>query len=240
MRKKILMIGNTAGLPGVPVDISDYYNFFTSPAGGHWYDEEIDILLNPTQHDLLEAIAEIEEADYDYLIIVFSGHGEETSDGTVLSINGQEETILLHNLTELAERQLLIIDCCRSHRRIPDDINIDSTTLSLSHDSIRQAYEELIQFAAPQEVILFACNDSEVSVDTREGRIYSYSQCLLRAIQSALTNPRLRFVSVGRAHYKAVSLMRQECLYFEQHPTMLQSPCSVHRRLPLAVNTRYL
>jgi len=233
------MIGNTDDLPGVPVDINDYYNFFTSPVGGNWYDEEIDILLNPTQHELLETITEIEETDYDYLITIFSGHGEETSNGTVLSINGQKETILLHNLTNLAERQLLIIDCCRSHRRIPEDISIESATLSLSHDSIRQAYEELIQFAAPQEVILFACNDSEVSADTREGWICSYSQCLLDAIEIALTNPRLLFVSVGRAHAKAVSLMKHEYLLYEQHPTMLQSPCSVHRRLPLAVNERF-
>jgi len=28
MRKKILMIGNTDGLPGVLVDIDDYYTFF--------------------------------------------------------------------------------------------------------------------------------------------------------------------------------------------------------------------
>ena len=236
MRKKILMIGNTDGLPGVPIDINDYYDFFTSPTGGDWYDEEIDILLNPTQHELLETIADIEEANYDYLITVFSGHGEETSDGTVLSINGERETVLLHNLTNLAERQLLIIDCCRSHHRIPADISIDSATLSLSRDSVRQAYEELIKFAAPQEVILFSCNDNETSVDTREGWIYSYSQCLLNAIQIALTNSRLRFVSVGRAHYKAVSLMKQAYSPYEQNPTMLQSPCSVHRRLPLAVN----
>ena len=158
------MIGNTDDLPGVPVDISDYYDFFTSPAGGHWYDDEIDVLLNPTQHKLLETIADIEEADYDYLITVFSGHGEETSDGTVLAINGERETILLHNLTELAERQLLIIDCCLSHHRIPAAINIDSATLSLSRDSVRQVYEELIQRSAPQEVILFACNRNSLSL----------------------------------------------------------------------------
>ena len=119
MRKKILMIGNTDDLPGVPIEISDYYSFFTSPVGGGWYDEEIDILLNPTQHELLETVADIEEADYDYVIVFFSGHGEETSDGTILYINGQSETILLHNLTDLSERQLLIINCCRSHHRIP-------------------------------------------------------------------------------------------------------------------------
>ena len=236
MRKKILMIGNTDDLPGVPIDISNYYDFFISPTGGSWHDEEIDILINSTQHELLETIADIQEADYDYVIVYFSGHGEETSDGTILYINGQSETILLHNLTDLSERQLLIINCCRSHHRIPEGINIDSTALSLSHDSTRQAYEELIQFSAPQQVILFSCDDDESTWATQEGGFYS--RYLLDAIEIALANPRLRFVSVGRAHYKAVSLMRQDDFLSEQqqHPTMLQSPCSVHRRLPLAVN----
>ena len=239
MRKKILMIGNTVDLPGVPIDISNYYDFFISPTGGNWYDEEIDILINPAQHELLETIADIQEANYDYVIVFFSGHGEETTDGTVLYIKGQKETILLHNLADLSHRQLLIVNCCRSHHKIPEGISIDSTALSLSHDSTRQAYEELIQFSAPQQIILFSCDDDESTWATQEGGFYS--RYLLDAIEIALANPLLRFVSVGRAHYKAVSLMRQDDFLSEQqqHPTMLQSPCSVHRRLPLAVNTAF-
>ena len=143
------MIGNTAGLLCVPIDISDYYDFCTSLSSGYWYDEEIDIVLNPTQYELLETITEIEEADYDYVIVIFSGHGEKMGNGPVLYINRQEETILLHRLMKFAERQLLIIDCCRSHHRISVDISIDSTTLSLSYGTVRQVYEELILFSAP-------------------------------------------------------------------------------------------
>ena len=44
MKKKILMIGNTDGLPGVPVDVFSYHSFFANPIGGHWCCEEIDIL----------------------------------------------------------------------------------------------------------------------------------------------------------------------------------------------------
>ena len=162
----------------------------------------------------------------------FSGHSEETSNGTTLCINGKQETIRLHNLTELSHRQLLIFNCCRSHHRIPVDISIDSTALFLSHDSTRQMYEELIKFSAPQEVILFSCEDGESTWATQEGRVYS--QYLLDAIEIALANPLLLFVSVDRAHYKAVSLMRRDDYLSEQqqHPTMVQFPCSVHRRLP--------
>ena len=231
------MVGNTDGLPGVPVDIHDYYSFFTSPAGGSWYDDEIDILLDPPQHELLETLADIEEADYDYVIVFFSGHGEETIDGTVLYINGKGEAVLLHNLTELSQRQLLIVHCCRVHQRIPVDISIDSTVLSLSHNAIRQAYEEMIEFSAPQQVILLSCDDGEATWGTANGGFYS--RYLLDAIEIALSDSRMRFVSVGRAHYKAVSLMRQECLQLGQNPTMLQSPCSIHHRLPLAVNARH-
>jgi hypothetical protein len=238
MRKKILMVGSTDNLPGVPIDISAYYSFFTSPAGGHWYDEEIDILLNPTQRELLETIAEIEEADYDYVIVFFSGHGEETSNGTVLAINGQGETILLHNLTELSQRQLLIVHCCRNHMRIPVDVDIEATALSLSHDAIRQAYNDRILHSAPQQVILFSCDDKESTWGTSEGGYYS--QYLLDAIQSLLADSHSPFVNVGRAHYKAVSLMRRECfLYERQHPKILQSRCLPHQRLPLAINPCY-
>jgi len=36
MRKKILMIGNTDGLPGVLVDIDDYYVFFAYLNPNRW------------------------------------------------------------------------------------------------------------------------------------------------------------------------------------------------------------
>jgi len=232
MKKKILMIGNTDNLPGVPVDMSAYYSFFTSPAGGNWCDEEIDILLNPTQYELLDTIDEIYEADYGYVITIFSGHGREAASGTVLTINGDGEKIAMDDLTNLSQRQLLIFDCCRSYADT-DFIETGATMLSMSHDPIRQAYEERIEDAIPQEVILFACDEGENAIDTDEGG--EYSRCLLNATME-LTNLISPFVNVSRAHHKAVSLLRREDPRMRQHPQILQPRCLQRQCLPWAIN----
>ena len=232
------MIANTDDLPGVPVDVNNYYEFFTSPDGGHWCDEEIDILYNPTRHRLLNRIDKIAEADYDYLITIFTGHGEEAKDGTVLAINGEDETITLDDLTNLSQKQLLIIDCCRGIALMPKEKAFQkagATMLSMSRDPIRQAYEDRIMAASPQEIILFACEEGEpAGEDPEDGGAYSYY--LLRAVRMVATNSHSPFVSVSRAHRKAASLMRRDPSVY-QHPQILQS-CYTdqHQRLPLAIN----
>ena len=239
MRKKILMVGNTDNLRGVPVDMSSFYSFFTSPTGGNWCDEEIEILMNPTQRCLFRTIVSIENADYDYLIVVFSGHGEEADDGTMLTINGQGETITLDDLTNLSQRQLLIIDCCRSRMLFPVDfafVDEGATMLSMSRDPIRRAYEERIWDSMPQEVILYACDDGEKSFDSSDGGVYSHY--LLNAAQMLSTSSRSPFVSVGRAHFKAVSIMRQDNSVMKQHPQILQPRCPASQQLPFAVNAK--
>jgi len=234
MKKKILMIGNTNNLQGVSVDISAFYSFFTSPAGGNWCDEEIDILTNPMQCELLDTIDEIREADYDYVITLFSGHGYEAGSGTVLQINGDGETIDIDDLTNLSQKQLLIFDCCRGC--VNDDFIESRTILSMSRNPIRQAYENQIQNCRPQEVILFSCNEGEKAMDTNEGG--QYLQHLLYAVQLTLEDSDSPFVSVDYAHRRAVSLMRRENRFLlqHQHPQILQSRCLPHQRLPLAIN----
>lgn len=238
MKKKILIIGNTSGLPGVPVDMLSYYSFFTSPVGGNWCCEEIDIMKNPTRCSLYKKIVEIEKADYDYVITIYVGHGCEAVSGTVLIINGQDETVEMNDLTNLSQRQLLIFDCCRSYVEQPFDIEARATKLSLSRDPIRRAYEDRIQASSPQEIVLFACDHAEEAYSTVDGG--EYSQHLLHATQMALIDSHSPFISVSRAHYKAVSSMRQDGLFMLQHPQILQSRCSMQRCLPLAINPNFL
>jgi hypothetical protein len=240
MRKKILMIANTDGLSGVPVDVSDYYSFFTSPIGGHWGREEIDILRNPTLCCLYRKIDEIAEANYDYVITIFTGHGKEANDDTVLIINGHEDEIMLSDLMNLSQRQLIIADCCRYDVESFFDFSFtkeDAMVLSMSRDTIRQAYEERIWDSMPQEVILYACDESEAAMDTNEGHLYSYSQCLLNATQIVLEDSNAQFVNVNVAHRQAASLMRQDNpFWMQQRLQIVQPRCSFHQRLPWAVN----
>ena len=106
--------------------------------------------------------------------------------------------------------------------------------LSMSRDPIRQAYEERIWDSMPQEVILYACDDGEKSLDSPDGGMYSHY--LLNAAQMLSTASRSPFVSVSQAHFKAVSMMRQDNLLMEQHPQILQPRCAVNQQLPFGVN----
>ena len=236
MRKKILMIGNTDGLPGVPVSIDSYYAFFTSLIGGNWCSEEIDILLNPTKRYLFNKIAEIEEADYDYVITIFLGHGAETDYGIILCINAQGELIALRHLMNLSQKQLLIVECCRAPVQIPFDlafVKTGATMLSMSRNKIRRVYEDRIRDCPPQEVILFACDTGEIAKGSPDGG--RYSTHLLRAVWTAICDSHSPFISVNRVHHKAASSMRVKP-HILQHPQIQQSRCSTFRRLPLVVN----
>ena len=164
MRKKILLIGNTDGLQGVTVDISGFYDFFASPVGGNWCSEEIDILLNPPLHSLLQKVEAIANADNDFVITIFSGHGGEADDGTVLAINGRGEKVMMQTLMNLAPKQLSIFDCCRKPMPRPIDFSFRKTRAtkrSMFRDPIRQAYEARIRACVPQEVVLFACEKAK-------------------------------------------------------------------------------
>lgn len=236
MKKKILIIGNTDGLPGVPADLCAYDFFFSSPMGGNWRHEEIDILHNPTQRCLFKKIIEIEKADYDYLITIYLGHGGEMGHGTVLVINGLYETVAMQYLTNLSPKQLLIIECCRCPLLLSSDITsleAETTRLSMFRDPIRQAYEDRIQAACPQEIILFAADQGELTWGTRKGG--EYSSYLLAATRTALIDSNSPFISVNHAHNEAVSLM-QTHFYTRQHPQIQQTRCPINRRLPWAVN----
>jgi len=236
MKKKILMIGNTDGLSGVPVDIASYYSFFTNPIGGNWCREEIDVMLNPSQRCAFNKIVEIEEAAYDYVITIFAGHGNEADDDIVLIINEQEDTILMSDLTNLSQKQLIILDCCREPIQMAVDfafIETRATMLSMSQDPIRRAYEDRILHCPPQEIILFSCDQGEMAKDTA-----SYSSHLLHAVEMVLADSHSPFVSVNRAHERAVSLLEANRFYTQQHPQIQQSRCLINRRLPFAVNTK--
>ena len=236
MRKKILMIGNTDGLPGVLVDIDDCYAFFTSPIGGNWHCDEIDILMNPTKRNLSRKLSEIEYAAYDYVIVIFSGHGCEEYNGIVLAIN-EHEIFAMRHLTNLSPKQLMILDCCRSYRVIDEEdacINNEAIAFSRFDNMIRHEYERMIDNAVPQEIVLYSCDENEVSLISNEGSYYS--QYLLTAAEIAMTQLHVPAKNVRRIHDAAVEMMRQDYPFSNQHPRILEPHRLVHRRLPFAIN----
>ena len=241
MRKKILMIGNSNQLPGVPVDLADFYDFFTSPEGGNWCGNEIEVLKNPSRRSLFQSVEEIAEAEYDYLITFFTGHGNEDDDETVLCINEREE-IVLSNLTNLSPKQLNIIHCCRCYAETSTDrpfMKARRTRLSISRNPIRRAYEKRIQDCSPEQIILYSCEDGEITSGTYDGG--NYLQSLLDATHAILAESDTPFVSVAQAHHEAVALTRQDGSRLQQRPQIHPSSPSIHPYpLPWAINPDFV
>ncbi len=203
MRRKALLIGNTNGLAGVKVDISNFKTFLNSNHGGQWYDSEIEIISNPRKSSLLIKIDEIKRQSNDYTVVLFSGHGghSQYKRKTILEINGDGETIYETDLNNLSKRQLNIYDCCRTlaslHKTASDSLRAE---FSESINTYRPRFEKRIMEADEQQAILYSCSIGQVSYDTENGGVY-FSNFLKSAKNVPYGN---EFKLVGLAHEEAV------------------------------------
>lgn len=229
MRKKILLIGNNSGLPGVNTDITNFGQFFKSSRGGGWFDSEIITLIQPSTATLKTNIASLRQEKLDYLIILFSGHGGQVRKGTILEINENGDTILESELHNIATRQLNIFDCCRAfvnmseHRRSFTAKYMDSNLTST-----RARYEKRIMEAIPQQCLLYACSIGETASDTSQGG--AYSKNLLAVVKSSSTE----FTTVGVAHTEAKERTERE--FPRQHPDSILPRCMTAQSLIIGIN----
>ena len=74
MKRIALLIGNSDGLEGVKKDLVNWTRFLYSLEGGAWNSSEIITLMNPRKEELCSKIEDI-RGEYDFAIVVFSGHG---------------------------------------------------------------------------------------------------------------------------------------------------------------------
>jgi hypothetical protein len=210
MVKRILLLGNDDGLPGVKVDMQKYRKFFKSPWGGEWMDYEIIERLNIKKSTLETELATLKGLRLDYLIVIFSGHGGENR-GTYLEINASGESIHENILLSLASRQINVHDCCRSY---PEEITKSVVNLlerkAFSAVNTRERYERRIMQAAPQQLRLYACSIGEYSYDTSDGGVYS------KHLIASSINRDSEYTTVGVAHANAKVLTTAE--RSDQHP----------------------
>src|SRR5688572_29475954 len=104
--------GQRGYLPGVEADVDNYFSFLTSPIGGYWYPNEIQVLRNPTKASALKSINAI---NVDYVITIFSGHGatDVKTKRDYINLNSSEG-IWISDLSTNAKRQLAIVDACNT------------------------------------------------------------------------------------------------------------------------------
>lgn len=237
MKRKAILIGNTNGLNGVKIDIMSFSAFLKSDTGGSWYDSEITMLHNPKKADLVASVAFWRSQSYDYVIVLFSGHGGQLRNDTVLEINGDGETINESTLRHIASRQLNIYDCCRAHPQpaMESIAAMDSLNyMEKRASSIRLRYEARIMEAIPQQVLLYSCSVGEYSYDTPNGAVYLSG--FLGASKSFASTQ--SFMLVGVAHQFAAQSTVESCKdkKYKQNPEAYLPKCLSSQQLIISVH----
>lgn len=213
MKRKALLIGDTIGCVGVAKDLANWRKFLMSEVGGCWLNSEIEIIQNSTRDDILQRVSEIRSKNYDFSIVVFSGHGG-TVKSTVLWLN-DKEYLLEAELKRISSRQITVLDCCRVHEKIADAV-MERETFSKSwafSDELRAKYDRRQMSVIPHGVTLYACSDEECAYTTSNGGYYTNN--LLKSAMNI--DSKSDFISVIEAHNRAKYLTYQEVLSREGH-----------------------
>lgn len=240
MRKIALLIGNSDGLEGVKIDLVEWKKFLISPIGGAWERNEIKMIMNPQKCELLSYINELRKTKaYDFAIVVYSGHGG-YSKGTILEINERGETIMENDLLSIASRQISVFDCCRSLVDGNQSIN-ESQIRGFSNDginakiqAIRNAYNQRIMQAIPQQICLYACRIGETALDTENGALYI--QTLLQQARQLSKEEVFRTAEKIHQYASELTLIKGLAKGHTQHPTANLPKCLTSQKLILSIN----
>lgn len=239
MRKIALLIGNSDGLEGVKTDLFEWKKFLISPVGGAWERHEINMIMNPQKCELLSYINELRKTKaYDFAIVVYSGHGGYDRQ-TILEINKHEETINETDLYFIAPRQISVFDCCRCLVDGSEPINESQRTFSsggpLSHlQKIRNAYNQRIGQAIPQQICLYACRIGETALDTESGALYI--QTLLWKAKLFPNNEEFRTVEEIHKDASSLTYIKGLLKKHTQHPAASLPKCLTRQKLILSIN----
>lgn len=228
MKKKILLVGNDDGLPGVKIDIDNYKKYFKSLTGGQWIDSEIIERLNPKKDDLISLIAILKAQNLDYVIVIFSGHGG-MKRKTVLELNPKGEQFSESRFENIAKRQVTILDCCRAKPQIVTE-SVNEVRMFKGGGIIgtRQRFEKRISESLPQQIKLYSCAEGEYSHDTPKGGTYSKN-----LIETAF-NDDSEFIYFGRTHVTASEKTTKE--FKDQHPEIIQPRLLTSQQLIFGIN----
>lgn len=194
MERKLMLLSNP-GFKGVNYAPSvfqateRYRNFFASPLGGLWEDNEIIEMPNGLSENeqcvWMSSMIDTLNKFTDYSMVVFTGHG-----GTV--IKGYEETeciqlpggglFPINNLLGLNDNRIkrtVIIDACRSYVRLYEHEQLEKEqqvlmdlTKNLILSDCRDYFNELIDAAQPHVELVQSTEIGEPANATQNGSAF--------------------------------------------------------------------
>lgn len=182
-RKALIIGAPDEKIPGVNVDIENLKQYFRSPAGGLWYENEIKTLISPSSSEIIREINLLNANDYS--LIFFAGHGYHSIERnrTILHINSRE-TLDSLELRVGAQKHSLILDCCRkqeSERRLLKSVT-EAMTLNfaegqkLNPSECRKYFDQVISDCDGGIVVMNSCSINETAGESEsEGGYYTSS-----------------------------------------------------------------
>lgn len=236
MKKIALLFGNTNRLKGTIKDMRDFMLFLKSPQGGAWDDTEIKGYVDAPSSLIISELNDMRNHGYDYAIVYFTGHGG-VKDGTILQINPSDETINEADLSGIAPKQITILDCCRSIIRdgVPIDEEHDFSNPKV-HEAVRMEYEKLVDYAAPQQIQMYSCQEGESSYPYGGGQGSIYTQALIESAYVLLRSKDV--VHVYECHDRATqkTIAVTQSVHIDQHPEIVPAKCMSCMELPISFN----
>jgi hypothetical protein len=164
---------------GVNLDIKNYKSFLTSPLGGFWYEDEVEILYIPSKKAVSDAVQNLKYVDYSK--IIFSGHGAYSPiyDSTFLELNNNE-AIDSAELRGACRKQTIILDCCRKVERVIIEervmLKAAKVATALNPQKCRRYYGQRIEECDTGLIVMYACSINErAGDDSSKGGYYSYN-----------------------------------------------------------------
>lgn len=193
MRRKLYLIisdgGGNTPLRGVHIDKDNFLNFFKSPEGGAWKDDEILVFENNDfDLDIIkinDLNARIDKKPIDFYLIVYCGHGFTDQHNQIYFQVRPDEHLQLNDLLGAVakSRCLVIADSCRAKCHLREggriaDLRMFSTSEdarnSVYADLCRKMYNDLIE-ATPStmQVVYFSNSYGETADEnSRDGGVY--------------------------------------------------------------------
>ena len=260
MRRKLYLIisdgGGNTPLRGVHIDKDNFLNFFKSPEGGAWKDDEILVFENNNfDLDFLrinDLNARVEEKPIDFYLIVYCGHGF-TDQHKQINFEVRPDNYL--NLNDLLgavaqSRCLVIADSCRAIYHLQEggriaDLRMFSTSEvarnSVYADLCRKMYNDMIE-ATPStmQVVYFSNSYGETADEnSRNGGVYSHELLAaakrqiieFRALQQHNCNS--YYATIDEIHAEAAGMVVNKT-HSRQHPDIYLNSRS-RARLPFVV-----
>jgi hypothetical protein len=169
--RRAVLIGCPGNPTGVKEDLFNMQSYLFSEQGGHWYDDEIDILINPSLDRLFTTI---HSAIADYVLIYFSGQAYTDRAGNrMLRLHDTDvsETFLLNT----SRKQLVIIDAGRGYAApgFQCGPELNHNTRPYPGSEARDIFDDFIADSQPGKVIIHSASRDQKVWSSVEGSYFT-------------------------------------------------------------------